>query len=66
VAWSIALIPVVAQQTLGVDLPLEAFLIAATLFGLLLPTLVITWLVDGTAGIEALRKSSTKVRSSVG
>ncbi len=43
IGWAIASIPLVAQRVSSVDVPVEAFLIAATLFGLLLPTLVITF-----------------------
>src|SRR6266568_4646878 len=66
VAWGIASIPLVAQRALGLVLPLEAFLIPATLLGLLWPTLVITWLVDGQAGIGLLRRQVLRVRTSIG
>jgi membrane protease YdiL (CAAX protease family) len=66
VAWGIASIPLVAQRTLALDLPLEAFLIPATLLGLLLPALAITWLVDGQAGIDLLRRQVLRLRASIG
>ncbi len=65
IGWAIASIPLVAQRVSSVDVPVEAFLIAATLFGLLLPTLVITWVVDGRAGIVALRRRVVLVRASL-
>jgi membrane protease YdiL (CAAX protease family) len=65
IGWGIAFIPLVAQRVARVDVPVEAFLIAATLFGLLLPTLVITWVVDGRAGIDALWRRSVLVRAAL-
>jgi hypothetical protein len=55
IAWAIAFIPVVAKRTLGVELPQEVFLSGAALLGGLLPVVVITRMVDGPAGLDALR-----------
>jgi membrane protease YdiL (CAAX protease family) len=66
VGWAIAFIPVVAKRALGVDLPFQAFVIASTWLGLLLPAVVITRLVDGPAGVHELRRRVLKVRASVG
>ncbi len=66
VGWAIAFIPVVVKQPFGLDLPLEVFLSAATLLGLLLPAVVITRFVDGPAGVQALRRRVFHVRASIG
>src|SRR5215210_7618461 len=66
IGWGIAFIPLVAQRVSGANVPIEAFLIAATFFGLLLPTLVITWVVDGRAGVVALSRRALLVRASLG
>src|ERR1043166_2487541 len=66
IGWAIAFIPLVAQRVSNVEVPVEAFLIAATLFGLLLPTLVVTWLADGRSGILALWRRAILVRASLG
>ena len=66
IGWGIAFIPLVLQRLWNVEVPVEAFLIAATLFGLLLPTLVITWLADGRSGIVALWRRASLVRASLG
>ena len=64
VGWAIAFIPIIADQPLG--LPQEVFLIGATWLGLLLPTIVITQIVDGQKGLHALRRRLLRVRVSVG
>jgi membrane protease YdiL (CAAX protease family) len=66
IGWGIAFIPLVVQRVSNVDVPVEAFLIAATLVGLLLPTLVMTWLVDGRSGVVALWQRAILVRASLG
>ncbi len=49
-----AFTPVIARASYGLELPSEPFLIAGTVFGLLLPTLVITRVVDGGQGLREL------------
>ena len=66
VGWGIAFGPLVAQRLLNVELAIEPFLIGATLVGLLLPTVVITWLVDGKAGVVELWQRVIRVRAAIG
>jgi membrane protease YdiL (CAAX protease family) len=66
VGWTIALIPTVARRAFGLELPLELFLVASTLLGLLLPAVVITWLVDGPTGVRTLLRPILQARASVG
>src|SRR5205085_10414792 len=66
VGWAIAFMPLVARAAFGVGLPDEPFIIAATWLGLLLPALVITRMVDGTAGLRVLFRGIVKIRASVG
>ncbi|WP_369259339.1 CPBP family intramembrane glutamic endopeptidase [Geodermatophilus amargosae] len=49
----------------GVDLPPQVFVVASTLVGLLLPAVVITWVVDGPAGVRDLWRRSSAVWVSV-
>ena len=58
VGWAIGFIPVVAKRALSIDLPFDAFLIASTWLGLLLPAVVITRVVDGPAGVRELRRAA--------
>ena len=46
----------------GIDVPLAPFVLASNLVGLLLPTLVVTRITGGTAGIRTLWRRSTAVR----
>ena len=62
VGQAIAFVPLIARWTSGVDLPTEPFLFAATFVGLVLPTIVITWLTDGQEGLRALRQRTLNVR----
>src|SRR3954447_9490160 len=55
VGWAIAFIPVVAKRALRLELPFEAFAIASSWLGLLLPAVAIRWLADGPAGVQVLR-----------
>jgi membrane protease YdiL (CAAX protease family) len=64
VGWAIAFIPVIANRPDG--LPQEVFLIGATWLGLLLPTIVITRIVDGQKGLRALRQRVLRIRASIG
>jgi membrane protease YdiL (CAAX protease family) len=66
IGWGIAFIPLVVQRVSNVEVPVEGFLIAATLFGLLLPALAITWLTDGRSGVVALWRRAVLVRASLG
>jgi membrane protease YdiL (CAAX protease family) len=54
----IAFIPVVADTAL----PQHVYIVASTLLGLLLPTIVITRIVDGRAGVRALWQRALHVR----
>jgi membrane protease YdiL (CAAX protease family) len=59
VGQAIAFIPVLADT----PLPRHAYIVASTLLGLLLPTLVITRIVDGPAGVRALWHRAVHVRA---
>lgn len=61
VGQAIAFVPLVARWTAGVELPNAPFLLVATFVGLVLPTVVITWIVDGQEGLRALRRRATTV-----
>jgi hypothetical protein len=54
----IAFIPVVADA----PLPQHVYIVGSTLIGLLLPTVVITWIVDGPAGVRALWRHAVHIR----
>ena len=56
VGQAVAFLPVMA------DLPVAPFVVVSTLLGLLLPTLVITRIVDGPAGVRALGQRVVHVR----
>ena len=58
-------IPVVANAN-GQSWPVQWFVIASTVIGLLLPALVITWLVDGRAGLGALWAGVCRLRVGLG
>ncbi len=58
VGQAVAFIPVVADT----PLPPHAYVVASTLIGLLLPTFVITRVVDGPAGVRALWRRAVHVR----
>jgi len=53
VAWAIASVPLFVERPFGVEVPQVVFNSAATWVGGVLPVLVITWLVDGPAGLAA-------------
>jgi membrane protease YdiL (CAAX protease family) len=55
VGQAVAFLPVVA------DLPIAPFVVVSTLLGLLLPTLVLTRMVDGAAGLRLLWRRVTTV-----
>jgi uncharacterized protein len=59
VGQAIAFAPVILRTQLDLDVASAPFLIAATPIGLLLPTVVITRVVDGAEGLHRLRASVT-------
>lgn len=61
VGQAIAFVPLIARGTSGVELPAEPFLLVATFVGLVLPTIVITWITDGPEGLRALRQRTLNV-----
>lgn len=61
VGQAIAFVPLIARWSSGADLPTEPFLLAATFLGLVLPTIVITWITDGPEGLRALRQRTLNV-----
>jgi uncharacterized protein len=65
VGQALAFTPVLVNAS-GGDLPVQAFVVASTLIGLLLPTLVITRLVDGPEGLRALWHRATRTRAALG
>ena len=65
VGQALAFTPVVANAS-GADLPVQPFVVASTLVGLLLPSLVITRIVDGPAGLRALWARAVKTRAALG
>jgi uncharacterized protein len=66
VAWTIAMLPVLFPRPFGLDIPLEVFLSAATLIGGVVPVVVITRMVDGQAGLNALLRRLLPPRTSIG
>jgi uncharacterized protein len=62
VGQTIAFLPVVVTRTTGVEVSSSLFIVLATALGLLLPTVVLTWLLDGRKGLTALWESSVRVR----
>lgn len=65
IGQALAFTPVVANAS-GADLPVQPFVVASTLVGLLLPSLVITRIVDGPAGLRALWGRAVQTRVAVG
>jgi uncharacterized protein len=63
VGQAIAFVPLLADRASGVHLPTEPFLLAATLVGLVLPTVVITWITDGGDGLRALKQRALTLRA---
>jgi membrane protease YdiL (CAAX protease family) len=67
-AWSagvgqaIAFLPVIARDH-GVEVVTAPFVVAANLVGLLLPAVVITRIVDGREGVQALWRRTVRVRT---
>lgn len=56
VGQAVVFVPLLARELFGVRLAGEPFLIAASLVGLALPTVVITYLTDGAEGLRVLRR----------
>jgi uncharacterized protein len=65
VAWAIALLGVAGVRPFGIGVPLNVYLSVATLFGGLLPVVVITRLVDGPQGLAALGRRLLPPRASI-
>jgi membrane protease YdiL (CAAX protease family) len=65
VGWAFVFIPAVARSAWGLDLPMQPFIVASTLFGLLLPALVITRMVDGPDGVRRLLRSALHWRAAL-
>jgi len=61
VGQALAFVPLIARWSSGADLPTEPFLLAATFVGLVLPTIVITWITEGREGLRALRQRTLNV-----
>ncbi len=66
VGQAFAFAPLVARRAYGMTLPAEPFVVASTLIGLLLPTLAITWTVDGHDGVRLLWRRIQTVRVPLG
>ncbi|WP_256840820.1 CPBP family intramembrane glutamic endopeptidase [Ornithinimicrobium cryptoxanthini] len=58
VGQALAFTPMIAHWAVDVELSSEAFVVAATLVGLLLPAVLITWVTEGPEGLSALRRRS--------
>src|SRR3712207_5577535 len=54
--------PLLARSVYGITIPTEPFVLASTLIGLLLPTMVITRIVDGPDGLRSLWRRIWNVR----
>ncbi len=65
VGQALAWTPVLAAAT-GRTWPMQPFVVASTLIGLLLPALVITRLVDGPAGLRTLWSQAVRIRIGLG
>ncbi|GAA2724193.1 CPBP family intramembrane glutamic endopeptidase [Cellulomonas aerilata] len=65
VGQAVAFAPVVLAAN-GVDVPVQPFIVASTLVGLLLPALVLTRLVDGPDALRALWRRAVDVRVGLG
>lgn len=60
VGQALVFAPIVARGY-GVELPPQVFVVASTLIGLLLPAVLITWIVDGPAGVRQLWRRAVDV-----
>ena len=66
VGWAISFVPIVADRAFGAELAFQPFAIVSTVFGALLPALVITRLVDGPQALRELARRSFELRASLG
>jgi membrane protease YdiL (CAAX protease family) len=66
VGWAIGLTPVVVESAWDTELPFQPFAIATTVFGALLPALVIAYLSEGGPGLRDLWARVSNVRLSFG
>jgi membrane protease YdiL (CAAX protease family) len=58
--------PLLARSFYGITIPTGPFVLASTLIGLLLPTMVITRIVDGPEGLRSLWRRIRNVRMPLG
>src|SRR5215213_7663233 len=65
VGQAVAFVPVLASSR-GVELPVQPFTTASTLIRLLLPTLALTWLIDGRPTARTLLSRLAAVRRPMG
>ncbi len=65
VGQALAFAPMVLAAN-GVDVVGQPFFVASTLIGLLLPAVVLTWVVDGAAGLRALGRRAVDLRVGIG
>ncbi len=52
VGWLLSFAPMIADALFGVEMPHQPFIVAATLIGMFLPSVVITSVVDGPQGLR--------------
>jgi membrane protease YdiL (CAAX protease family) len=62
VGQAFAFTPLIADSR-GVDVPVQPFIVASTIFGLLLPALVITRIVEGPEAVTELLRRAIDVRA---
>jgi membrane protease YdiL (CAAX protease family) len=65
VGWAFVFVPAIARSAWGLDLPMQPFIVMSTVFGLLLPALVITHVVDGPDGVRQLLRSALHWRAAL-
>lgn len=65
VGQAVAFVPVIATGR-GLDLPAAPFVVASSAVGLLLPTIVVTWVVEGPGGLRVLLARATALRVGAG
>ena len=66
IGWAIAFIPAVARHAFQLDLPVQPFIVASTLLGLLLPAVVITRIAEGPEAVSKLRERLVTWRAALG
>lgn len=62
VGQAVAFTPLIGRQVFGTELPSAPFLMVATAVGLMLPTILITWIVEGRQGLDDLRRRTMAAR----